>query len=137
MVSQEYRRERLIAAGVLAVVLSPCLIPCLYHLVLGHYQAALLYAMPAACCGLLYLGLLWMFGLRSAVEIGLFALIVCILCVISVPVVIKLYTKHHAGGAMTGEDYHAGRSAVTDLSSRGFRSGQSLVHGAAGPTTVL
>ena len=119
MLSQEDKSERLVAAGVLAVVVSPCLIPCVYHLALGHYQAALLYAVPAVCCGLLYLGFLRMFGLGSAIETGIFVFLVCITCAVLTPVVIKLHSQrhaaHHASGTVTGEKYHAARVAVTDL----------------------
>ncbi len=111
------RSEWLIAAGVLAVVVSPCLTACVYHLALGHPQTALLYAVPSICCGLLYLGLLWLWDLRSALEAGLLAFIVCNICLILVPVEIKLHTKHHASGDVTGGKYHAARAVVTDLSS--------------------
>ena len=101
MSSQEDRSELIVAAGVLAVVVFPCFIACAYHLALGHPQTALLYAVPSICCGLLYLGLLWLWDLRSALEAGLFAFIVCNACLILVPVAIKLHTKHHVGGAGT------------------------------------
>lgn len=117
MLSREDKSEWLTAAGVLAVVVSPCLVACVYYLALGHSQTALLYAVPAVCCGLLYLGLWRVFGLLNSLEAGLTALIVCILCVILVPVINKLHTKHRANSAVTKGDAHAARSTVTNLPS--------------------
>ena len=116
MLLREDKSERLTAAGVLAVVISPCAIACVYRLVSRHPETALLYAVPAICCGLLYLGLLRLFDLGSAFEMGLLALIVCIICVILVPVVIKMHTKHYTGSVVTGDDYHAARVTITNLS---------------------
>ena len=76
-----------------------------YNIVLGHYQAALLYVIPSICCGLLYLGFLRVFGSSNALEMGLMALIICITCAILSPMVIKLHTKHQAGNAVTQEKY--------------------------------
>ena len=123
--------------GVLGPVVSPCLIACVYHLVLGHHQAALLYAVPSLCCGLLYLGLLYVFGVESALEMGLMALIICIICAELTPIVIKRYVKRHAGGTVKGSNCHAEWSQFTNLSSVELQSGKRLVRAASRQAAVF
>lgn len=116
MLGQDDKNKWQLPAGILGVVVAPCLVPCLYHVVLGHHQAALFYAVPSFCCGLLYLGFWRVLGSRSALEMGLVALIVCVLCAELTPVVIKLYAERHAGGAVMKGKSHAARVAVANLS---------------------
>jgi hypothetical protein len=73
------------------VVMAPCLIPALYHVAYSEWGLVLLYAIPALCCCLFYLGLLNLFGVSDVIEMGLFAFIIAFCCAILVPLEAKVH----------------------------------------------
>lgn len=97
MSRHESKGEWKLVAVVSLVVAAPCLLPAFYHLVRGEWGLALLYAVPALCCCLFYLGTLWMFGIGSVFEMGLFVFLIAVNCAILTPIVIRLFERHLVG----------------------------------------
>ncbi len=98
MSRHEPKSEWKLVAVVSLVVAAPCLLPALDHLARGEWSLALLYAVPALCCCLFYLGTLRMFGVGSVFEMGLFVFLITAVCAILTPVVVRLFERHLPSG---------------------------------------
>ena len=90
------RRSERRAVGVATLaVIAPCLLPALYQAAIRQWAMACFYAIPCFCCGLLYLGLVWMFGFHGFLEMGLFVSIIAVNCSLWTSVIMKIHHKHH------------------------------------------
>jgi len=96
MSQHESKSEWKLVAVVSLVVAAPCLLPALDHLTRGEWGLALLYAIPALCCCLLYLGALRIFGVGSAIEMGLSVFLISAVCAVGIPIVMRLFGWHLA-----------------------------------------